>query len=72
MEEFSEMKRVYIYIYVHVYVYIYIHTQTYKSVNISSVHACSVAKSFPTPCDPMNYSPPGFYVHGISQTRILE
>ena len=25
-----------------------------------------------TLCDPMNCSPPGFSVHGISQTRILE
>ena len=23
-------------------------------------------------CDPMDYSPPGFSVHGISQARILE
>ena len=26
----------------------------------------------PTLCDPMNYSPPGFSVHGILQARILE
>ena len=31
-----------------------------------------VAKSCPTVCDPMDYSPPGFSVHGISQARILE
>ena len=34
--------------------------------------ACSVAQSCPTPCDPMDCSPPGFSVHGISQARILE
>ena len=31
-----------------------------------------VAKSFLTLCDPMDCSPPGFSVHGISQARILE
>ena len=25
-----------------------------------------------TPCDPMDYSPPGFFAHGILQARILE
>ena len=33
---------------------------------------CSVALLCPTLCDPIDYSPPGFSVHGISQTRILE
>ena len=36
------------------------------------MHACSVTKSYPTLCDPMESSPPGFSVHGISQARILE
>ena len=31
-----------------------------------------VPQSFPTLCDPMDYSPPGSSVHGISQARILE
>ena len=31
-----------------------------------------VAQSCPTPCDPMNCSPPGSSVHGILQARILE
>ena len=26
----------------------------------------------PTLCDPMDFSPPGFSVHGILQARILE
>ena len=29
-------------------------------------------QSFPTLCDPMDYSPPAFPVHGILQARILE
>ena len=29
-------------------------------------------KSCPTLCDPMDYSPPGYSVHGILQARILE
>ena len=35
-------------------------------------NACSVAQSCLTLCDPINYSPPGSSVHGISQARILE
>ena len=31
-----------------------------------------VTKSCPTFCDPMDYSLPGFSVHGIAQARILE
>ena len=33
---------------------------------------CLVAQSCPTLCDPMDCSPPGSSVHGISQARILE
>ena len=33
---------------------------------------CSVAKSCPTVCDPMDCSPPGSYILGISQARILK
>ena len=33
---------------------------------------CLVTKLCPTLCDPMDCSPPGPSVHGISQTRILE
>ena len=33
---------------------------------------CSVTKSYPTPCDPIDCSPPGSSVHGILQARILE
>ena len=31
-----------------------------------------VAQSCPTPSDPMDCSPPGFFVHGILQARVLE
>ena len=34
--------------------------------------ACSVAQSCLTLCNPMNCGLPGFSVHGISQSRILE
>ena len=37
-----------------------------------SVSCCSVAKSCPTLCDPMDCSPPGSSVHGILQARTLE
>ena len=37
------------------------------------VCVCVLAtQSCPTHCDPMDCSPPGFSVHGISQARILE
>ena len=35
-------------------------------------HACSVTQSCPTPCGPMDCSPPVSSVHGILQGRILE
>ena len=31
-----------------------------------------VAQSCPILCDPVDYSPPGFSVHGILQARILK
>ena len=36
------------------------------------VKLSEAALSCPTLCDPMDCSPPGFSVHGISQARILE
>ena len=36
------------------------------------VCACSVISVVLTLCDPMNHSPPGSTVHGISRARILE
>ena len=32
----------------------------------------SVAQLYLTLCNPMDYSPPGSYVHGIFQARIME
>ena len=37
-----------------------------------AVRACSVTQSYPALCNTMDYSPPGSFVHGISQVRILE
>ena len=31
-----------------------------------------VTQSCPTLCDPMDSSPPGFFIHGILQARVLE
>ena len=33
---------------------------------------CLVAQLCPTLCDPMDCSPPGSFVHGIVQAKILE
>ena len=40
--------------------------------NLTQKQGCFVAKSCPTFCDPMDCSPPGSSLHGISQARILE
>ena len=45
---------------------------TWKAADKYSVQFSSVAHLCPTLCDPMVCSPPGFSVHGICQTRILE
>ena len=36
------------------------------------VSMCLFSQSYLTLCDPMDCSPPGSSVHGISQARILE
>ena len=38
----------------------------------SLMSVCLVAKLRPTLCDPVDCSPPGSSVHGISQARTLE
>ena len=43
-----------------------------KFIRISNCCCCSVAKSCPSLWDFIHYSLPGFSIHGISQTRILE
>ena len=53
-------------------------TNFYQALNISfqlgraSSDHCLIAKSCPTFCDPVDCSPPGSSVHGISQARVLE
>ena len=50
-------------------------TDNFIRFSILFLEAATAAESFqscPTLCDPMDYSPPGYSVHGISQTRILE
>ena len=48
----------------------------YTSLNMAKmsgwVHACPVAQSCPTLCNPVHSSPPGSSVLGTSQARILE
>ena len=39
---------------------------------MACVHAQSLSKSCLTLCGPMDCSPPGSSIHGISQARILE
>ena len=41
-------------------------------LGVVAVVLCTDAQSYPTLCDPMDYSPPGSSVHGISQAQILE
>ena len=41
-------------------------------VGYNPMCVCSVTQSYPTVCDPMNYSPPSSSVCGISHVRILE
>ena len=38
----------------------------------SKLHACLVAQSHLTLCNPVEYSPPGSSIHGIFQARILK
>ena len=46
----------------------------FSAVSYRNSHTvlCLVAQSYQTFCDPMGWSPPGSFVHGISQARILE
>ena len=39
---------------------------------VLKVNESEVTQSCRTLCDPVDCSPPGFYVHGIYQARILE
>ena len=78
--------RVCIYLYMCTYIYIcHLCSERTKQLNIylglysqcladclQPRRACSVTQSCLTLCDPMDYSPPGSFVHGISQAKILE
>ena len=43
-----------------------------KEYTYMYIYCCLVTKLCPTLCYPMDCSPPGSSVHGISQARILE
>ena len=56
-----------------------VHTHKYTRINTQmhskQPHVCICAQLFQsclTPCDPMDYIPPGSFVHRILQSRILE
>ena len=51
---------------------IYIYLCIYVHIHNSFCCCCSVGMSCPTLCNPMDCSPLGSSVHGISQARILE
>ena len=51
---------------------LYCAPETITTLLIDCCFCGLVAKLCPTLCDPMECSPPGFSVHGISQARILE
>ena len=46
--------------------------RTFEKCLFPRVCACLVPQSCLTFCDPMDCSPPGSFVHGISQARILD
>ena len=50
----------------------YLHFPGRVCVLKSGGNISSVAQPCPTPCDPLNCSPPGSSVHGILQARIQE
>ena len=57
----------------HLRCFFFFYYKLYNSVYfIGCVHACSVIKSCPTFCDPMDCSLPGSSVRGIFQVRTLE
>ena len=72
LKEIVLWKRIYLYIhicmcvFIDTYVYTHVYTQMYTHVCVLITQSCL------TLCDPMNCSPPGSSVHGISQARKLE
>ena len=50
-----------------------ISSESIKISQIYNIHALSLfSQSFPTVCDPVDCSPPGSFLHGVLQARILE
>ena len=50
-----------------------ISSESIKISQIYNIHTLSLfSQSFPTVCDPVNCSPPGSFLHGVLQARILE
>ena len=49
-------------------------TTDWEKIHASNIseYACMHAQSCLTVCDPMHCSPPVYFVHGISQARILQ
>ena len=47
-------------------------TWEFKYSHLGNLCCCLLTKLCPTLCDPIDCSPPGSSVHGISQARILE
>ena len=54
------------------YIQILNHSAVHLKTNAMLYITCLVAKSSLTLCNPMDYSPLGSSVHGISQARMLE
>ena len=63
-------------VYTHTLTHIYTHKHIYMHVFYFVWHIITVfvlvAQSCPTLCNPLDCSPPGSFVHGILQARILE
>ena len=49
-----------------IFICLYIHKNIFKSER-----ECEVTQSCPTLCYSMDCSPPGFFIHGVFQARIL-
>ena len=60
-------------IYTHKYTHTHTHTHTHLAYSLYKCMycCCLVSKSCPALCDPLDCSPPGSSVYGISQARIL-
>ena len=55
-----------------IYIYTLLCIFHYVLSQDTHTHTRLVTKSYPTLCDPLDWSPPGSSVHGIFQARVLE